>query len=89
MRGVGTVRSNMGFVIFAEDGETRVNHYIMGNSTYFSLSFDECGDAVVSVKGELIDKEWYYVKVNFQYIGLEKATTALSGPIITINEPIG
>lgn len=90
MRGIGTVRDRMGCVIIASDGETRVNHYQFNNTSYFTLSYDEYGDATITFKGSILNFEFYYFAFNFQYIGINSGvTTPYTGPIITVNEPIG
>jgi hypothetical protein len=90
MRGIGTVRDRMGCVALGADGETRVNHYQINSTTYFTQSYDEHGDAVITFKGNPVNLEWYYFAFNFQYIGINSGVTeAKEGPIITINEPIG
>lgn len=87
MRGIGTVRSRLDFVCFGEDGTTlKYNSQI---TTISSLSYDEFGDAVITLSSNATKKEWHYMSINFQYIGRSSADTALTGPIITINEPIG
>lgn len=87
MRGIGTVRSNLVFVLYAADGETRVNHGYFNNCI---LSYDEYGDAVITLPSNVLTtSEWEYIEMNFQYPGLSSASTKLTGPIITINEPIG
>lgn len=90
LRGISTVRDRAGLVIFAEDGETRLNHYQLSTSSYFSLSYDQHGDAVITFKDSILNFAWYVLKFNFQYPSYNSSPTEpLSGPIITINEPIG
>lgn len=90
MRGIGTVRDRFGCLIFKEDGETKENHYQLSNTSYFTQSYDEYGDAMITFTSNITYREWYYFAFNFQYIGINSgATTAKTGPIITINEPIG
>lgn len=92
MRGIGTVRDRFGCVVFAADGTTRVQHYSFHDSSGMStLSYDEYGDAMITLKGGIITNyEWYWFCFNFQYATINsKATQAYIGPIITINEPIG
>jgi hypothetical protein len=90
MRGIGTVRDRMGCGTLKEDGVTRVNHYQIYNTTFFTQSYDEYGDVTITFKGNLVSTEWYYFVFGFQYIGINSgATEAKEGPIITINEPIG
>lgn len=90
-RGIGTIRDRNNSVTLAKDGETKVNHYTFINTstTQFEMSYDEHGDAMVTFKGILLTAEWYYFVFNFQYFGVIKNATAMQGPIITINEPIG
>lgn len=90
MRGIGTVRDRMGCLILNADGE-RVNHYQIPNTTFFEQSYDEYGDVMITFKGNIVTTyEWYYFAFNFQYIGINSGVTeAKTGPIITINEPIG
>ena len=90
MRGIGTVRDRMGCLIMEADGVTKVNHYQMTSTSYFTQSYDEHGDAVITFKGNAKTTEWYYFVFNFQYVGINSnAPSAFTGPIITINEPIG
>ena len=91
LRGIGTIRDRNSSITLAEDGETKVNHYTftIAASTQFEMSYDEYGDAMVTFKGVLLTAEWYYFVFNFQYFGVIKNATAMQGPIITINEPIG
>ena len=90
MRGIGTVRDRMSSGTLKEDGETRVNHYQLNSTSYFTQSYDEYGDAVITFKGSPKNVEWYYFVFSFQYIGINSGVTeAKEGPIITINEPIG
>lgn len=90
VRGIGTIRDRYGSAIFAADGTTKVNHYSLITGTYFETSIDEYGDAMITFKNDIVtNREWYYFKFNFQYPGVNLNATALTGPIITINEPIG
>lgn len=90
MRGIGTVRDRAGCGTLKEDGVTRVSHYQISNTTYFTQSYDEYGDVTITFKGSLVSAEWYYFVFGFQYIGVNSGVTeAKEGPIITINEPIG
>lgn len=91
VRGIGTVRDRMGCGVLAADGTTRVNHYQFSNTSYFTLSYDEYGDAMITFKGNIVTSlEWYYFTFSFQYLGINSGVTeAKEGPIITINEPIG
>lgn len=87
IRGIGFVRSYMAIVLFNADGTTRNNHaYAKENE----VSIDEYGDAVYTFpSGSLVNNEWYFVELNFQYDFVDKSTVAKAGAIITINEPIG
>ena len=90
MRGINPPRSRMGIIVWAEDGETAVNWgSFNGNGI---KSYDEYGDIVIAFSdtSSFVGRDWYYVEFNFQYIGYSSATEVIaSGPIITINEPIG
>lgn len=87
MRGIGTIRDRMTICALKADKKTPV---VYGQTTtVFRISFDEYGDAVMTLKGWL-NNEWFYFVLNFQYIGVNSgASEAFTGPIITINEPIG
>jgi hypothetical protein len=88
MRGIGTVRSRLAYVLVKEDGVATAHYGQL--MSYSSLSYDEYGDAVLTFTGSFINRDWSYLYLNFQYIGIQNnATTALTGPIVTINEPIG
>lgn len=53
---------------------------------------DEYGDVVMTfnVSSNFVKSAWKYLVLNFQYIGENGGVTeAKTGPIITINEPIG
>ena len=86
MRGIGTVRSNLVFVFYGSDGETRITHIYPDAG---AVSYDGCGDAIWTMPSGVTSKEWYYIDLNFQYLYMSSASEALTGPIITINEPIG
>lgn len=87
IRGIGTVRSRFAFVLAGANGTDIV---LQGQlSGYFNLSHDEFGDALLTASNSVASREWYYLYINFQYIGTNAITTPLTGPIITINEPIG
>lgn len=88
MRGIGTSRGNLVIVFYASDGETRVTH-VFSNSSSNTITIDEYGDAVLEFPSTITNQEWYYMELNFQYTWMSSATTALTGPIVTINEPIG
>ena len=89
MRGISTVRSRLDFVVLESDGETRVNHAQF--SSYSSnVSYDDYGDAVITFSGgTFVTSEWHYIMFNFQYPFHSSASGTFTGPIITINEPIG
>lgn len=91
MRGIGTVRDRYNSATFKQDGTTKVNHFsfIHTSTTQFEMSYDEYGDAMITFKGVVLNAEWYYFVFNFQYVGINQKATAITGPIITINEPIG
>lgn len=87
MRGINIPRSRFAYVVFNEDETTAVQ---WGQTyTYSDVSYDEYGDAVITFKNGPIRKDWYTLYLNFQYSGVNSAETVLTGPIITINEPIG
>lgn len=89
MRGISTVRSRLDVVVLEADGETRINHGQW--SSYASrLTYDEHGDATIAFNDSfLVSNEWWWLMFNFQYPFYSSAASALAGPIITINEPIG
>lgn len=91
IRGIGTVRDRYGAATLASDGTTMVKNYsfAISSTSYFTMSYDEYGDAMVTFKGNLLTTEWDYFAFNFQYVGVNTNATAVTGPIITINEPIG
>ncbi len=90
LRGIGTIRDRFGSAVLASDGATKVMHYSFHEGSYFDLSYDEHGDTMITFKGNIITSyEWYYFAFNFQYPCINQKATALTGPIITINEPIG
>ena len=91
IRGIGTVRDRYNAATFAADGTTKVNHYsfAISSTSYFAIDYDEHGDVMITFKGNLLTTEWYYFAFNFQYVGTNTNATAVSGPIITVNEPIG
>ncbi len=83
------VRDRQNFTCFGEDGTTVVTWGQL--SSAITMSYDEYGDSVMTFKsGAYKTREWYYLYLNFQYEGINSsAATAYTGPIITINEPIG
>lgn len=88
IRGIGTIRSRLDFGAFKEDGTTVVTNTALSASNP-TKSYDEHGDFTLTLGGTYLSTEWYYIGFNFQYIGMSSASSVLSGPIITINEPIG
>lgn len=88
MRGIGTVRDRFGCVLLNANKE-RIQHYQFNNTSYFTQSYDEHGDAVITFKSGPQGYAWEYFLFNFQYVGINSNATAQTGPIITINEPIG
>lgn len=90
VRGISLpVRDRQGFTMYAEDGTTAVTWSQL--SGVVEKSFDEYGDMILTFKsGSYVTKAWSYLHLNFQYTGYNTGPeTALTGPIITINEPIG
>lgn len=88
LRGIGTVRDRTTAITFKSDGVTKVAHYTI-SSSICDISYDEYGDVAITLKSSLKTTEWGYLVFTFQYPFVNKATTALTGPIVTINEPIG
>ena len=88
MRGIGTVRDRLACVLLDANKE-RVQHYQLNSTNHFTQSFDEHGDSVITFESGPQNYAWEYFLFNFQYVGLNMASTAYTGPIITINEPIG
>ena len=88
MRGIGTVRDRFGCVLLDANKE-RIQHYQLNNTSYFTQSYDEYGDAVITFKSGPQGYAWEYFLFNFQYDGINSNAIAKTGPIITINEPIG
>ena len=90
-RGISTpVRDRQNFTVFGADGTTVVSWGQFGSS--INVSYDEYGDVVMTLKSgaAYTNNEWYWIYLNFQYQGVNSgASTAKTGPIITINEPIG
>ena len=84
------VRDRNNFTVFGADGTTVVSWGQLASS--ISREYDEYGDMVMTLTpgAAYTRNEWYYIHLNFQYQGVNSgASTALTGPIITINEPIG
>lgn len=90
VRGISIpVRDRNNFTAFGEDGTTVVAWGQLTSA--ISISYDEYGDQVMTITHSTTkNNEWYYLHLNFQYVGINGgASTAYTGPIITINEPIG
>lgn len=91
VRGISSpVRDRQTFITLDSDGTTMV--YRGQFSSGINVSYDEYGDMVCACKttDSSVTKEWYYMLFAFQYTGINSsASTAYTGPIITINEPIG
>lgn len=88
MRGLCNVRSRA-YVAVSNDGVSRL--YSVQWHQYSTITFDEYGDAVWepnTTKG-VVTNAWEYLYINFQYPFLNSGDSQLSGPIVTINEPIG
>lgn len=88
LRGISTVRDRMNCVLLDANKE-RVQHYQISNTSYYTWGYDEHGDRTITFKSGPQGYAWEYFLLNFQYPGVNTNATALSGPIITINEPIG
>ena len=89
VRGISLpVRDRQQYAVFRDNGTTAAQ---WGQLTaYINVSYDEYGDMVATFKSSVTSAEWNYIDLNFQYNGINSgASTALTGPIITINEPIG
>lgn len=89
MRGIGTVRGRLTVTCMDADDATPKTWGQTSADSLFVKSYDECGDMTITFASGLKNNEWYYLYINFQYIGMSSATEALTGPIVTINEPIG
>lgn len=90
VRGISVpVRDRNNFTVFGEDGTTVVTWGQLTSA--ISISYDEYGDQVMTITHSTTkNNEWHYLYLNFQYVGINGgASTAYTGPIITINEPIG
>lgn len=89
MRGISTVRSRLDFEFLEQDGETRIN-YGQWSSYTSGFGYDEYGDVVIRFSsGMWVTNKWYYIMFNFQYPFHSSVSKTYTGPIITINEPIG
>ena len=82
------VRDRNNFTVFKSDG-TVVSWGQLASAV--DVSYDEHGDAVMTFKsGAYKTNAWDVLHLNFQYEGVNgSAASAFTGPIITINEPIG
>ena len=89
VRGISLpVRDRQQYAVFRDNGTTAAQWGQL--TTYINVSYDEYGDMVATFKSSVTSAEWNYIDLNFQYNGINSgASTALTGPIITINEPIG
>lgn len=88
LRGLCTVRARA-YIAVSTDGVSRA--YTQQWHNCGALSFDEYGDAVwtaTSSKG-VVTNAWKYLHINFQYPYVLSGDAQMSGPIVTINEPIG
>lgn len=84
------VRDRQNFTAFAADGSSPVYWGQLASAVI--TSYDEYGDRVMEFKASssFVNNQWYYLHLNFQYVGVNgSASAAFTGPIITINEPIG
>ena len=83
------VRDRQNFTCVKADGTTVVSWGQLANA--ITLTYDEYGDAVMTFKsGAYKSNNWGCLRLNFQYEGMNSSvTSAYTGPIITINEPIG
>lgn len=89
MRGINIPRGRRNLCILNSSME-RITHFVIDASTsYFAHGHDEYGDAMYTFTSNLNYREWYYICFNIQYNGYASASSILTGPIITINEPIG
>lgn len=90
VRGISIpVRDRQNFTVFKSDGTTVVSWGQLSSAV--TLSYDEYGDQVMTFKsGAYQTSAWDWLHLNFQYHGVNgSASAAFTGPIITINEPIG
>jgi hypothetical protein len=86
MRGIGTVRDRFQCVV------TNASDLVVtwGQLNAASvLTYDEHGDACLTLSSPFLQTAWEYMYIVFQYNGVNSGVTeAKTGPIITINEPI-
>jgi hypothetical protein len=83
------VRDRQNFTCFSADETKVVSWGQLANAV--TTSYDEYGDRVMTFKDDGFKRNaWGCLHLNFQYNGVNgSASTAFTGPIITINEPIG
>ena len=87
LRGIGTVRDRFQCVI-TDASDLVVTWGQLSNAN--TLTYDEYGDACLTLSSPYSTNAWEYLYFVFQYPGVNsKVTEAKTGPIITINEPIG
>lgn len=91
VRGISIpVRDRNNFVMYKGRETDVVTWGVLNTAT--TKSVDEYGDVVLAFNNTLafVTNAWKYLILNFQYIGENgSVSTAKTGPIITINEPIG
>lgn len=91
VRGISIpVRDRYSFVMYNEREASVVTWGNFHSAT--TKTVDEYGDVVMtfSASSTFVKSAWKYLILNFQYIGENNnVSTAKTGPIITINEPIG
>lgn len=82
------VRDRQNFTVFSADETKVVSWGQLANA--ITVTYDEYGDAVMTLKsGAYKTNAWGCLHLNFQYEGIHSGASAMTGPIITINEPIG
>jgi hypothetical protein len=87
LRGLGTVRDRFQCVI--TNASDLVVSWAQLSATN-ALTYDEHGDACLTLSSVLLTKAWEHLYFVFQYPGINSGVTAgKTGPIVTINEPIG
>lgn len=86
MRGIGTVRDRFQCVI--TNASDLVVTWIQLNGAN-ALTYDEHGDACLTLSSVLLTIAWENLYFVFQYPGINSVTAGMTGPIVTINEPIG
>lgn len=91
VRGISIpVRDRNGFVMYNERESNVVTWGSFNSAT--TKTVDEYGDVVMTFtdSSAFVKNAWKFLHLNFQYIGENGGVTeAKTGPIITINEPIG